>query len=155
MLMSPVPSRWLDIVAADDDILCADINHEAISNMWCFSPQEDESPDITTSGVEKFLLQAIENRRSLVRAHHLPEMLFYCWHDAQTRQLRFSMVSASHGRLPFGCSLRQTDDLRPVVNAVVHDWLNSSQGDQHGKTASKAARPFTLTVFVTPLVTAP
>ncbi len=66
MLMSPVPSRWLNIVAADDDILCADINHEAISNMWCFSPQED----------------------------------------------------------------------------------------QH-ETASKAARPFTLTVFVTPLVTAP
>jgi hypothetical protein len=43
-----------------------------------------------------------------------PPMLFHCcWHDAQTRQLRFSLVSAAHGRLR---RLRR----RPWGEACIH-----------------------------------
>lgn len=50
-------------------------------------------------------------------------MTFYCWHDVQMRAIRFSLVSSSHGRLPFGCATRTVDDLLTVTRQVVErDW---------------------------------
>ena len=56
-------------------------------------------------------------------------MLFYCWHEAQTRQLRFSLVSAAHGRLPFGCAVDPEAKLASIAADIVNqDWLNAEWG---------------------------
>ena len=58
-----------------------------------------------------------------------PPMYFYCWHDAQVRQLRFSLVSAWHGRLPFACAIDETATLAAVAERIVHgDWRNPTWG---------------------------
>ena len=42
-------------------------------------------------------------------------MRFYCWHDAQAGQLRFSLVSAGLEPLPFGCPVESEAELGQVV----------------------------------------
>ncbi|MDR3157538.1 MAG: hypothetical protein LBU11_00695 [Zoogloeaceae bacterium] len=150
MSASPVFSRWLEIVRADEEItVCPeDINHEAVSNLYCFSPGEEEDPEINTSAVQNFLRLVIENRKELLQKIKGPQMLFYCWHDAQCRQLRFSMVSASHDRLPFGCPLRRTDDLQEIVDATVNDWLNPEYFKNPDTEPDEKEVPFVLDVFV-------
>jgi hypothetical protein len=93
---------------AEDDAIVVDlddIHHEALANMWSFSPDDDAASDLRPEDVAHFVGQVLEARRRLVAEGHAA-MLFYCWHDAQTRQLRFSLVSAAHGRLPFRIALQ-------------------------------------------------
>ena len=62
-------------------------------------------------------------------------------------------MSRSHGRLPFRCALRETQDLSLIADRVVNgDWRNenymqapSEQGDE------QEAAPFVLPVFVVPV----
>ena len=148
MIHSAVINNWLamakdDAVEIDPD----DINHEAMSNMWSFSPTDEETPQIHAAEIVAFIGELIAARRSALAGE---EMLFYCWHDAQCRQLRFSLVSRSHGRLPFRCELRETQDVSLIAERAVNgDWRNenpmqapSEQGDE------EEAAPFILPVFV-------
>lgn len=151
MIHSTVINNWLamakdDAVEIDPD----DINHEATSNMWSFSPTDEETPQIHAAEIVEFIGEVIAARRSALAGE---EMLLYCWHDAQCRQLRFSLVSRSHGRLPFRCALRETQDLSLIADRVVNgDWRNehymqapSEQGDE------QEIAPFVLPVFVVPV----
>ncbi|MDN2696303.1 hypothetical protein O0882_08245 [Janthinobacterium sp. SUN073] len=136
-------------MAQDDEVFIDtdDINHEAITNMWSFSPTDEETPQIHAADIVEFIGQVIAARRSALAGK---DMLFYCWHDAQCRQLRFSLVSRSHGRLPFGCELRETQDMALIAERVVNgDWriedpmqAPSEEGDE------QEAAPFVLPVFV-------
>ncbi|MGK5010905.1 hypothetical protein [Janthinobacterium sp. MDB2-8] len=148
MMHSTVVSRWFamakdDAVEIDHD----DINHEATTNMWSFSPTDEETPQIHAAEIVEFISQVIAARSSALIGE---DMLFYCWHDAQCRQLRYSLVSRSHGRLPFRCALRETQDLALIVDRVVNgDWRNENylqdapeQGDE------QEPAPFILPVFV-------
>lgn len=151
MMSSMVVSKWFDM-AKDDavEIDPDDINHEARTNMWSFSPTDEETPQITAADMIDFIGQVIAARSSALAGE---DMLFYCWHDAQCRQLRFSLVSRSHGRLPFRCELRETQDLALIVERVVDgDWRNehfmqapSEEGDEQEQA------PFILPVFVAPV----
>jgi len=135
-----------DAVEIDPD----NINHEAMTNMWSFSPTEEETPQIHVADIVAFIGELIAARSSAVKGE---EMLFYCWHDAQCRQLRFSLVSRSHGRLPFRREVRETRELAPIVDRVVNgDWRNehfmqeaSEEGD------AQESLPFILPVFVVPV----
>ncbi|PLY45852.1 hypothetical protein CSZ94_04265 [Janthinobacterium sp. ROICE36] len=135
-----------DAVEIDPD----DINHEATTNMWRFSPTDEETPQIHAAEIVEFIGQVIAARSSALVGE---DMLFYCWHDAQCRQLRYSLVSRSHGRLPFRCALRETQDLALIVDRVVNgDWRNAhdmqdatEQGDE------QEPAPFVLPVFVVPV----
>lgn len=151
MMHSTVVSNWLamakdDAVEIDPD----DINHEAMTNMWRFSPTDEETPQIHAADIVEFIGQVIAARGGALAGE---EMLFYCWHDAQCRQLRFSLVSRSHGRLPFRCALRETQDLSLIADRVVNgDWRNedvmqapSEEGDE------QEPPPFILPVFVVPV----
>ena len=148
MMHSTVVSRWFamakdDVVEIDPD----DINHEATTNMWSFSPTDEETPQIHAAEIVEFISQVIAARSSALIGE---DMLFYCWHDAQCRQLRYSLVSRSHGRLPFRCALRETQDLALIADRVVNgDWRNENylqdapeQGDK------QEPAPFILPVFV-------
>ncbi|MDN2710266.1 hypothetical protein O0880_12625 [Janthinobacterium sp. SUN118] len=151
MISSMVVGKWFDM-AKDDavEIDAADINHEAMSNMWRFSPTDEETPEITAADMRAFISKLVAARSSALAGE---EMLFYCWHDAQCRQLRFSLVSRAHGRLPFRCEVRETQDLALIVDRVVDgDWHNEDymQAPQEDGDAQEPA-PFILPVFVVPV----
>jgi len=147
MTLSTVLSNWLtmakdDAVEIDPD----DINHEARTNMWSFSPTDEEMPQIHAADIVAFIGEVIAARRNALKGE---DMLFYCWHDAQCRQLRFSLVSRSHGRLPFRCTLRETQDLALIAERVVNgDWRNENymQAPSEDGDAQEPA-PFVLPVF--------
>jgi hypothetical protein len=138
--------RWFEM-AKDDAIVIdpTDINNEAMENLWCFSPYEEELPGITAEGVAEFVRRMVEARGKQLQGE---AMLFYCWHDFQTRQLRFSLVSKSHGRLPFGCALKETEDPSVIADlAVDGDWCNASHGQASPGDVHEEV-PFVLPVFV-------
>ncbi|PHV50831.1 hypothetical protein CSQ91_06680 [Janthinobacterium sp. BJB301] len=151
MMHSTVVNNWFSM-AKDDavEIDPDDINHEAMTNMWSFSPTDEETPQIHAADIVAFMEELIAARSSALVGE---EMLFYCWHDAQCRQLRFSLVSRSHGRLPFRCEVRETQDLSLIADRVVNgDWRNedfmqapSEEGDEQEQA------PFILPVFVAPV----
>jgi hypothetical protein len=139
--------EWLqlardDVIVVDD----ADINREARENLWVFSPREDQLGRVDSDTMMRLVDEIIRHRRAALSDRGLPEMIFYCWHDPLARQLRFSLVSSLHGRLPFAREAKKVD-LWTVVGAVVQDdWLNPSWGEQAD--ASPATRsPDGLQVF--------
>lgn len=115
-----VLQQWFEM-AKDDPVLVdpADIQHEARSNLWCFSPRDEQTADITLAGLCALIKAIIQARCNSVGAS---AMLFYCWHDAQVRQLRLSLVSPTHGRLPFACETRQIDDVAQIAQHLYADW---------------------------------
>lgn len=137
--------RWYEMASHDTVVVDSeDINHEAQANMWGFSPSEGELSQITVEGVEEFIREIIRQRKASLNGQ---EMLFYCWHDFQIRQLRFSLVSRSHGRLPFGCEIQRINDISDIVEqAVAGDWLkkeNIDDADDH----LACDKPFLLPIF--------
>ncbi|MCI1050217.1 MULTISPECIES: hypothetical protein [Stenotrophomonas] len=109
---------------ATEDALVMDLEHinaEARGNLCAFSPPAEVTLDVEQ--VVAFLHRVAAHRSAQIAGH---AMTFYCWHDMLVRQLRLSLVSSEHGRLPFGCHLIETTDIRSVVQAiVVDDWNNS------------------------------
>lgn len=142
-------------MAHDDEIVIdvEDINHEAHSNMWSFSPNEEDAHHFTPEDLTDFVSQVLEARREKLQG--AAPMLFYCWHDAQVRQLRFSLVSAAHGRLPFGCALDETAELQAIAQQIVHsDWQNDNWGQAPTDDAEDDAVPksvYVLPIFVAQL----
>jgi hypothetical protein len=162
MLSPPVLARWFDMVK--DHEICIDeedINNEALENVWHFSPREDEEEGITAEAVAEFIRAVIEEFREALSEPPPVPMLFYCWHDFQERTICFSLVSPSHGRLPFGCIPVETDDLMLITTRVVIlDWLNpcyiwpmtdEELAELRKKEEEGDDEPYYLPVFVTRL----
>lgn len=81
-------------------------------------------------------------------------MTFYCWHDEQASQLRFSLVSASHGRLPFHTDIEVCKDLDYVAARFLtssdHDGLPMSEFEPQLKAGNQeveAMAPASLQVW--------
>ena len=139
---------------AEDDAIVVDlddIHHEALANMWSFSPDDDAASDLRPEDLARFVGQVLEARRRRLVADGHAAMLFYCWHDAQTRQLRFSLVSAAHGRLPFRIALQHEATPMASAERIVHgDWCNPQWGQASDKDMADDAVPC-LSVFVAQL----
>ncbi|MGJ7607342.1 hypothetical protein ACSFA7_23615 [Variovorax sp. LT1R20] len=120
-----------------------DIRAEAIDNMWCFSPRDDEMNAISEPGLVELLERLIEARRQWLLHHRSSPMTFYCWHDPAARQLRLSLVSSSHGRLPFECALDTSHSLQSIARQVVAaDWLNDMYFSTENLGGKDAAEEF-------------
>jgi hypothetical protein len=146
---SKVLARWFEL-AADDSVLkdSADINAEANENLWSFSPSEQEDNKITSEELQLFVFAIMDNRRRWLRQHALSDMTFYCWHDFQARAIRFSLVSSSHSRLPFGCKTKMVTDLLTITQHIVdRDWNNDCifewTNDDTGSVAEQAQQVWT------------
>lgn len=154
MLDLPVLSRWFEMTKDDEVVIDAErINHEALSNVWHFSPYEHEMEGLTPETLARFVEAVMEARREWLLSHSSPPMLFYCWHEFQDRQFRFSLVSASHGKLPFGCQVEETSDLISITtHAVDVDWLNNSyhspEDTDEDELEAEEDEVFVLPVFV-------
>lgn len=141
-MLSVVFATWLEM--AKDQVIKVDpedIRAEAIGNMWCFSPSDDEMNAISEQGLVELLERLIDARRQWLLRHRSSPMTFYCWHDPVARQLRLSLVSSSHGHLPFGCTLDTSHSLQSIARHVVAaDWLNDmyfSTENLDGKNAAE------------------
>jgi hypothetical protein len=92
---------------------------EAHENLFFLAPTKDELALFTAPAIEEWLQAVLAGKQRQLRAQrgsHYP-MQFYCWHDAQAMQLRFSLVSAA-AALPFGCTLHLAD-----LSVIVQEFL--------------------------------
>ena len=121
MAANPFP-EWLADVASDAVVVRPDdVDAEARGNLWSFALSPEQSAAVSAADVEAFAVGVAEGRRAWLSARDAGPMVLYWWHDAQAGQLRFSLVSAAHGRLPFGHEVVPAASLA----AVASDWLGS------------------------------
>jgi hypothetical protein len=113
--------RWLARVVGNEVVTDADdILREAHENLELFAPRSDELRGVSVGSVTDFLGQLIRRRHE--QLHDAP-MTLYCWHDGQAGQLRVSMVSTSHQKLPFKCMIHIVATPEVIARSVVeHDW---------------------------------
>ena len=111
---------WFKEVSSD--ILVIDetesgLEIEARNNLWSFSISSDQIQGLTKFDVTVFLEDVIESRRQQIIQQFSGQhsMIFYCWHDEQAGQLRFSLVSVSHGCLPFHAHVEVRDKLEYIA----------------------------------------
>jgi hypothetical protein len=118
---NPFP-EWLAEVVADPVVVQPDdIEFEARGNLWTFSLSPEQTVAVSVADVEEFAVGVVDGRKASLSARRAAPMVMYWWHDAQAAQLRFSMVSVAHGRLPFGCAVVTAASL----SAVASSWLMS------------------------------
>jgi hypothetical protein len=121
MAANPFPA-WLPDVAADAVVVDpGNIAAEAHGNQWSFSITLEQAAAVSIADVEAFAAAVAEARRAWLSARGAGPMVLYWWHDEQAGQLTFSLVSAAHGRLPFGCRVIPAASFRVVAQA----WLTS------------------------------
>src|SRR5687768_16778407 len=115
---------WLKDVISDEIVIDPDdINKEGNSNLWGFSFSDEgiRMQGLTLQEAKDFSQEVVRARKAQRAALRLPagSLIFYCWVDFLIGQLRFSLVSAGHGRLPFGARLQAVDD----VEVILKSWL--------------------------------
>lgn len=130
---------WFQFAVEDALVIDPDcINAEAIGNMCTFSQADRSAP--APKAVADWIRRVAAHRATQL---HGNPMTLYCWHDAQARQLRISVVSTSHRRLPFGCVHVKTLDIGAVVREIItHDWRNPRYGSCQLEEDSAADAPF-------------
>jgi len=119
--MSSNPFKeWLTEVSTDCILLNPDdINAEAHGNLWSFTLSSEQVAAVSKTDVVDFIQTVAASRGEWLTTHASGPMLFYCWHDEQAGQLRFSLVSAKHGHLPFGCEVVAADQLGTIVQSFL------------------------------------
>ncbi len=119
MVENPLPGWLAEVAAAAVVVRPDDINAEAHGNLCSFSLSPEQAAAVSAAEVVEFVWAIAEARGRWLAAHGSGPMLLYCWHDEQAGQLRLSLVSASHGRLPFGCEVAPVKDLVAVVQTFL------------------------------------
>ncbi len=122
----------LDEVSSDEihvDDSPEGVEREARANMWAFSVTQHQAREMTVAQILQFLQAVVEARAErLSRLHRTShQMYFYVWCDEQASQLRFSLVSARHGQLPFGCPVTVVPEPTPIIERFLrlpyHDGI--------------------------------
>lgn len=125
MHTKPFSERLRDVLADAIVMRPDDIAAEAHGNQSSFSLSRAEAAGISVAEVEAFAVEVANGRRAWLAARGADPMILYWWHDSQAGQLRCSLVSVSHRRLPFGCRTMQV----PHFSDIAADWLGSQHLD--------------------------
>jgi hypothetical protein len=122
VIASPI-ADWLDEVSADPiEFSDVDVVREARANQWSFSISPQLAKTLKVADIDAFLIALVDAReRQLLDHHGGRRMIFYCWFDGQASQLRFSLVSACHGQIPFGCPWQCVDAPTPISEESLDD----------------------------------
>ncbi|MCE9560831.1 MAG: hypothetical protein K8U57_02130 [Planctomycetes bacterium] len=119
MATNPFPG-WLGEVAADAVVVePSDVVVEARGNLWTFGLDDEQRATVAPADVEEFVRAVVAARGQWLAKRGLGPMRFYCWHDAQAGQLRFSLISTSHAALPFECPVEPVAAIRAVVQGFL------------------------------------
>lgn len=114
---------WLIETSASDltvDIGQDGLRHEAQSNQWGFSFTQEQVGGLSPEEVMTFLNDVLDTYSArLAQLNHGSRMVFYSWFDAQASELRFSLVSASHGSLPFDCPIKTVSSPAQIVELLL------------------------------------
>ncbi|TGE24099.1 hypothetical protein E5K00_02475 [Hymenobacter aquaticus] len=105
----------------------ADTIEEAQHNQHAFSLTAEQARQLPAERLTQMLRQVVAAKREqlhALRGSTYP-MQFYCWHDEQAGQVRFSLISSA-APLPFGCQVRLVADLSSIVSA----FLSASSDDE-------------------------
>ncbi|WP_448096861.1 hypothetical protein [Luteibacter yeojuensis] len=104
MSKSKLFEDWYEKVSGDDVVVDADaIMVEALENMWTFPVHTlPEEKTVDADELSIFIVDMSLIRSQWLRSRNAEAMIFYAWYDDQLRAVRFSTVSKSHGKLPFG-----------------------------------------------------
>ena len=114
--------EWLTEVATDAVVVRPDdIGAECMGNLWRFSLSPEQAAAVTPADVANFASAVADGREAWLSARGAGPMVLYWWHDEQAGLLRFSLVSAVHGTLPFACEVIQASSLEEIAA----DWLGS------------------------------
>jgi len=147
----------------------SDLLREARGNLRVFSTSQAEAATLQLQDVIQALHNVATTREQQLLEQHgnTHPMVFYCWVDEQAGQLRFSLVSAFHQKLPFSCTVKIVEQLADVVSAFLHSpYLNGISMSEFGETLAAGqqaplaadmaeAANFVLDVWTTRLPSAP
>lgn len=121
---------WLSEIA--DSPLTVDasevgLSREAHDNCWAFSFTQEQIESLSSEDLIGFLDAVAEIYQSQLSEwlEQGLEFIFYYWFDEQASQLRLSVVSASHGILPFSSPIQ----VIPDINQMVERFLSSPYHD--------------------------
>ncbi|WP_400190588.1 hypothetical protein [Hymenobacter sp. B81] len=107
----------------------ADLNKEAVSNQHSIAFTTQQAQQLTIQDLRQMILGIVAAKHEQLRTQSglVYPMQFYCWHDKQAAQLRFSIVSAAAAALPFRCQVRLTPDLDDILSSFLgsgyHDGI--------------------------------
>ena len=112
-------NNWLSELRDEISIIeSTELNKEAHENMYTFTISEHNFKEWGLDSIQKFILDC----RDLYISHkpNIP-MKFYSWFDEQAGQLRISMVSSSHNKLPFRGKIQNCDLSVLLSNIYFHN----------------------------------
>jgi hypothetical protein len=121
VLKSPFAEWFPDVVSNPIVVDANNMLREAQENQWTFSLTNEQADSLNVEDVVDFLEAVIEQRQQWLLDNRASSMKFYCWHDKQAGQLRFSMVSDLHDHLPFAGEIVSVS----AIDTVVTVWLLS------------------------------
>lgn len=139
-------------MARDDEIVvdATDINHEASSNLWCFSPDDEQPQGISAEALADFIGQVVAARQKQLSGD-VP-MLFLLLASTGTRHRPGSYASVLYPPRMAGCPSAAPSTLGAklasiAADIVKKDWLNAQWG-QAGPDDLCEKPALSLTVFV-------
>jgi hypothetical protein len=97
-----------------------DLQEEIRQNTWWISLSQQQVEQLTPDDLREFINRIIDNRRQQVLTAQTDHgMYFYLWFDEMACQLRFSLISDVHEKLPFGCNVNQIATPDGIIGAFL------------------------------------
>ena len=119
----PQFAEMLSEIASAGIVIDPNGTSEPLGNMCSISMTYKQAAMLTSNDVVSFIL-AVANQFDELRRVQSPDhpMVFYCWTDGSSGQLRFSVVSKLP--LPFACSTRITSEATEIAREILTcPWL--------------------------------
>lgn len=99
-------------------------------NMWLLSFTPKFFKKLNENELQNFFSKLLESRHhSLIEKKFRTPVTFYAWFDQQALQLRFNFLQGKDIRLPFGCTIKIVDSMKPIFDdffSTVNDVLDGT-----------------------------
>lgn len=92
-----------------------DLDKETAENTWSVSMGQELANAFTMEELVSFFTQVQTNRKEQIVQTSNHSMIFYVWFDWQAAQLKFSLISDFHEKLPFGGNYKTIERIEPII----------------------------------------
>lgn len=136
-----------------------DLQQEIRTNTWHISMSIEDVAIISRQEIVHFFYNVMNNRKDQIRQSGVKHgMWFYVWNDRQASQLRFSLISNFHQKLPFRAETRP-ETLETIIDQFLYVYdhspasvLESDDYDEAEQSSEDDISTFVLPVFKTQLL---